>query len=331
MNKILERNPQILNNFLNYLLGIENYSINTIKVYNSALYMFFKFIISYMKLNIDIKKINTLILLQVRKSDVIAFLVHCNFTRDNSPVTRQNKLIAIRTFYDWLLSTTPGGYLIVNPSKDIPNIQKIEKIPKYLTLEQARKIQEVFTIKNSRNPIRNNAIISCFLSTGARASELINANLCDVNLKDNTINIIGKGKKERVLYLNEKSKDSLGKYLYVRNKRKKIVSLNEPLFLNKNGCRLGIDGVEDICNKAFELIGLENYGYTTHTLRHTATCLMYRYVTQDLLVLRNFLGHESVTTTKIYTHIYNKRLKEAVDKNPLNILEKTENREEEVA
>lgn len=331
MNNIYEKNPPILNNFLNYLLGIRNYSIRTIKSYNSSLNMFFEFILKYMNLKIELKKINTIILLQVKKSDIIAFLVYCNFTRENTAETRQCKLAAIRTFYKWLLSTIPGGYLQINPTSEIPNIEKIEKIPRHLSLDQAKRIQEIFTLENSRNSERNNAIVSTFLSTGARASELINANLQDLNLKAGTLAVIGKGNKERVLYLNNTCKEKLAKYLERRNRNKKVVSLNEPLFLNKNGSRIGIDCVENICEKAYKLMGLSNCGYTTHTLRHTAATMIYIYVSQDILLLKEFLGHESITSTQIYTHIYNKQVKEAVDKNPLNNFEKTANREEEAA
>lgn len=310
--------PEILTRFDNYLLGIRGLSTNTIKAYNINLLMFFKFIISYMNLKIELNKINTIVLLQVKKSDIIAFLVHCNFTRDNTAETRQCKLAAIRTFYEWLLSTTPGGYLQNNPTKEIPNIEKVEKIPRHLSLDQAKRIQEIFTLENSRFAIRNNAIISTFLSTGARASELINANLKDINLKNNTLTVIGKGNKERTLYLNKTCKEKMSKYIEQRNRNKKIVSLNEPLFLNKNGRRIGIDGIEDICEKAYKLMGLSNCGYTTHTLRHTAASMIYMYVTQDILLLKEFLGHKSISTTQIYTHIYNEQVKEAIDKNPLN-------------
>lgn len=323
--------PEILTRFDNYLLGIRGFSINTIKAYNINLLMFFKFIISYMNLEIELTKINTIVLLRVKKSDIIAFLVYCNFTRDNTAETRQCKLAAIRIFYDWLLRTTPEGYRQLNPTKDIPNIEQIERLPKYLSLDQTKRIQEIFTLENSRFAKRNNAIISTFLSTGARVSELINANLKDINFKNSTLTVIGKGNKERTLYLNETCKEKLSKYIEQRNRSKKIISLNEPLFLNKNGRRLGIDGVENVCEKAYELMGLSNCGYTTHTLRHTAATMIYIYVSQDILLLKKFLGHESIISTQIYTHIYNKQIKEVVDKNPLNDFGKITNREEEAA
>lgn len=327
----LSESPDILKNFLNYLLGIKGYSINTIKAYNGDLIMFFKFINKYLNFNISIMKFNALILFQVKESDVIAFLVYCGFSRNNNANTRQCKLAAIRTFYNWLISTTPRGYTQENPTREIPNIEKVERIPRHLSLEQAIKIQEIFTLENSRFYIRNNAIISMFLSTGARAFELINANLKDVNLRDNTLIVLGKGNKQRKLYLNQTCKEKLSKYIEQRNRQRKIINLNEPLFLNKNGSRIGIDCVENICEKAYELMGLSKCGYTTHTLRHTAASMIYIYVTQDILVLKEFLGHKSIATTQIYTHIYNEHIKEAVDKNPLNNFEKIANREEEVA
>ena len=280
MNDIFKNNPPILNNFLNYLLGIENYSKKTIKAYNTALNIFFKFIIRYMNLNIDTKKINTLILLQVKKSDIIAFLVYCNFNRNNSPQTRQCKLVAIRTFYTWLLSTTPEGYLSINPANNLPNIIKVERLPKYLSLEQAKKIQNIFTLENSRNPLRDNAIISTFLSTGARAFELINANIKDISFNNNTITVLGKNNRERTLYLNRSCKEKILKYIKQRE-RKNMISLDEPLFLNKNGHRLGIDGIEDICNKAFKLIGLNNMRiYYTYIKAYRSNNDVYVYNTR---------------------------------------------------
>lgn len=323
--------PEILIEFDNYLLGIRGFSFNTVKAYNTNLMLFFNFIISYMDLKIKINKINTLVLLQVRKSDIIAFLVYCNFERDNTPTTRQCKLAAIKTFYKWLLHIIPGEYIKENPTNDISIIEEVEKLPKYLSLDQAKKIQEIFTIKNSKFPIRNNAIISTFLSTGARATELINTNLGDLDLNANTLTVIGKGNKERILYLSNTCKEKLNRYLEQRNRHKKNISPNDPLFLNKNGSRIGIDCVENICKNAYKLIGLSNYKYTTHTLRHTAASIIYLYVKQDILLLKEFLGHKNISSTQIYTHISNKQVKEAINKNPLNNFKKSKKREGEAA
>lgn len=314
----LNKNPKILNDFLNYLIGIENRSFNTIKAYNSDLNQFFYFIKEYHNIDVSIKDFNIFILLQVTKSDIIAFLVHLNFNKNNNPYTRQRKLSAIRTFFKWLLSIYPGGYERENPTKYIPNIEKVIRIPRHLSLDQAKKIQTIFTIKNSKFPSRNNAIISLFLNTGIRVSELININLSDINLNNNTIKIYGKGNKERIVYFSNSCKQILLEYINYRNRHGKIIDLNSPLFMNCRNKRIGIDGIEDVCKKAYKLMGLDYCGYTTHTLRHTAATLIYIYVTQDILVIKEFLGHATILSTEIYTHTYNEKLKEAVNKHPLN-------------
>lgn len=316
-----DKNPTILNNFLNYLLAIENYSENTIKAYNIDLLQFFSFIKQYLKIAVEVKEFNVFIVLQVKKADIIAFLIYLNFTRNNNPYTRQRKLTAIRRFYKWLLSIHPSGYTIENPARTIQDIEKVARIPKHLNLEQAKEIQDIFTLENTKFPVRNNAIISLFLNTGMRVSELININLRDINFEKNQISIIGKGNKERIVYFSNSCKEKLKKYIEVRNRNKKIINIEEPLFVSYQNKRIGIDGVEDICAKAYKLLGLEDYGYTTHTLRHTAASLMYIYVKQDILLLKSFLGHASLDSTQIYTHVYNKQVKEAVDRNPLNIIE----------
>lgn len=312
-----DENPKILNSFLDYLQGIRGYTEETIKAYNSDLLQFFNFIKTYLEIQVTIKDFNIFILLQVKESDILAFLVYLNFTRNNTANTRQRKLCAVRRFYKWLLFTNPTIQK-ENPTTNIPNIERVIRLPKHLTLSQAQKIQEIFTLKNTKYPLRNNAIISLFLATGIRVGELININLKDIDFNTNSITVYGKGNKERIVYFNDKCKKKLLKYINVRNKDKKIIDINEPLFISYQHKRLGIDGVEGICEKAYILMGLENYGYTTHTLRHTAATLIYIYVAQDIFLLKKFLGHADVSTTEVYTHVYNKQVKQAVDKNPLN-------------
>lgn len=319
MNVNYKTNPAILNNFLYYLQGIRGYTEETIKAYNSDLLQFFRFIKRYDNISINIKEFNLFILLKIKEADIMAFLVYLNFNRNNKPETRQRKLCSIRTFYKWILQNNPCVSK-ENPTIGISNIRKIVRIPKYLNLEQAKKIQKIFTLENTKFPIRNNTVISLFLNTGVRASELINMNIKDINLKNNSIIVNGKGNKERTVYFSNSCKEQLIKYLNIRNKDNKIININEPLFLSYHKKRIGIDAIEDICNKAYKLMGLENYSYTTHTLRHTAASLMYIYVKQDILLLKKFLGHVRIDTTEIYTHTYDKTAKQAVDKNPLNEL-----------
>lgn len=208
-----------------------------------------------------------------------------------------------------------------NPTKNIPNIEPCIRIPKFLSLQQAQKIQKVFTIRNCRNPYRNNAIMSVFLSTGIRVSELINIDIKDIDFNHNTIIIFGKGNKQRKVYFSDYCKQQILKYLTIRFKENLFI-LNEPLFINIKHNRIGIDGIENICKQAYALLNIHERGYSTHTLRHTAAYLLHRYSKADILLLKEFLGHKYISTTEVYTHAYNEEVKEAIEKNPLKEFQK---------
>lgn len=313
-----EEKPLVLKEFLSYLLVIRGYSINTIKSYESDLLNFFSFIKEYLEIAISIKDFNVFILSMVTEKDILAFLVYLNYSKDNTVVTRKRKVSAIRSFYKWLFNTYDIGANIENPTKNIPPITSNIKFPKYLNLEQAKKMINIFTLENSQMPLRNNTIITLFLNCGLRASELINLNESNINLKDKYIKVYGKRKKERIVFMNDATVKQLRKYLRAKNNNSNIKLLNEPLFINHQHKRIGIDGIEDICKKAYKLAGLDGLGYTTHTLRHTVAMLLYRYSKADILIIKELLGHESIKTTQIYTHMYNERVQEAYNKNPLN-------------
>lgn len=309
--------PTILNNFINYLISVKGYSLLTSKNYFLDLMLFFNFIKKYLNLKIEVKDFNIFILANIKENHIVAFLIYLNYHRDNSSATRQRRLSSIRTFYKWLFINYPPFNEKENPTKYIGNIERTVRLPKYLTLEQSIKIQEVFNINNSKFPYRNNMIITLFLHTGLRASELININLKDIDFENNLIRIKGKQNKERAVYIDKVLRKKLKQYLKIRNKNKSVININEALFISYHKKRLGIDGIEDICSKAYKLLGIEDYGYTTHTLRHTAATLIYSK-THDLLILKEFLGHAQLSTTEIYSHVDNLQVRNAVDSNPLN-------------
>lgn len=312
-------NPSILKNFLYYLISTKGYSIHTIKNYQLDLMLFFKFIREYLHINSSIKNFTVFILGNIDEHTITAFLVYLNYYRNNSASTRQRRLSSIRSFYKWLFKNYPPFSDKENPTKYIPNVEPVVRIPKHLNVEQAKRIQTIFTLKNTKFPQRNNLIITLFLHTGLRISELIGININDISFSDNSILIRGKNHKERKVYLNKYVSIKLKDYLNTRNKKNKILKLNEPLFISYQNKRIGVDGVEDICKKAFFLLGLKDYGYTAHTLRHTAATIIYNY-THDLILLKNFLNHANISTTEIYTHVNNEQLRQAVNKNPLNII-----------
>ncbi len=325
MNIFSNKNPDILNKFITYLLNIKHYSISTANEYKLDLLIFFRFIKQYCNISIKISEFNSSVLLSVKESDILAFIVYLNHNRNCTASTRKRKIYAIKAFYKWLFAFYSIKN-IQNPAEELPNIQQIQRLPKYLTLEQAKKLKNVFDTTNSKFPLRNNTIITLFLENGLRVSELININLSDLNLNDNYIKIIGKGNKERLCYLNKNTKEQIKEYIQTRNTGKEnIINIKEPLFLSYRKSRLNRRTVEEITEKAYKLAGLENLGYTTHTLRHTSATIMYQYTNADILLIKEFLGHSSVQSTQIYAHINNEQIRNAVESNPLSnfMIEKT--------
>lgn len=315
-------NPAILNEFLDYLFFIKKYSINTVKEYSYDLMLFLKFLKDYMNISKNVSEFDIFVLSKVREEDILAFLVYLNYSRDDSGVTRKRKLASIKSFFKWLFANYPIGN-IENPAINIQFCQIEERLPKYINLENAKKIMHIYNDNNSRYAIRNNTILSIFLNCGLRVSELSKINLNDIDLENKTIKIVGKGNKERIVYLNDYVVLQIKKYLQLRNKDIEVINLEDPLFLSSRKGRLTISAIQNICLTAYKLADLDDYGYTTHTLRHTAATIIYQYVKPDILLIKKILGHSTVMSTQIYTHISDKKIKECFDKNPLSDFEVT--------
>lgn len=308
----METNIPILNNFLYYMLSVKNCSINTVKNYSQTLQIFFDFIIKYLDWSIKPKDLTVFLLGNIEESTIIEYLIYLNHYRNNSSNTRKKALSAVRGFYKWLFMKYP--YTLknkINPTMDLPVINNVRRLPKYIKLEDAMKLQHIFNSTNSRFYIRNNTIITLFLNAGLRASELININISDIDFSNKQVRIIGKGNKERIVILNNKCMTSITKYLKTRNDTEK------PLFITTNNKRFTLMGIEEVCQKAYKLAGLNNCKYSAHILRHTSATYLYKS-SQDILVVKEFLGHSSIEATEIYTHVMSKALKDAVNKNPLN-------------
>ena len=136
------------------------------------------------------------------------------------------------------------------------------------------------------------------------------------SFRDNTLRVLGKGNKERILYLNEACMDALRDYLEERKEYTKIVD-QDALFLNRQGRRLGQRRIQQIITELLEKAGLSNMGFSTHKLRHTAATMMYQYGNVDVKVLQEILGHEHLNTTEIYTHVADVQKEDAMASNPL--------------
>lgn len=307
----------IIVDFLNYMDAIKNKSKNTISEYASDLRLFFR----YMKVarglvppdlpfsEIDIRDIDEKFIKSISLTDAYAFLSFCKEERENSPRTRARKVSTIRAFFKYC--TVQRRIIKENPMQELDTPKLKQTLPKYLTLEESRKLLEIAA--DGPNKERDFAIITLFLNCGMRLSELVSLNYTDIR-DDNTIKITGKGDKERTIYLNDSCIDAIKAYMKVRP-RDGVVD-KTALFLSSRLKRISPKTVQHIVYTALDKAGL--HGYSVHKLRHTAATLMYQYGNADVLVLKEILGHENVGTTQIYTHVVNEQLKTATDSNPLN-------------
>lgn len=196
-------------------------------------------------------------------------------------------------------------------------------MPKYLSFDDSKKLLEVTADENDENKERDYAIITLFLNCGLRLSELVGINISNIDFNENRLTVIGKGDKERTIYLNKTCVNAIQGYLTVRTKegvKNDSKGSNKALFLSKRKERISNRMVQYIVEKELRKAGLDTSKYSTHKLRHTAATLMYQYGNVDIRALQELLGHESISTTEIYTHVSNEQVRDAVERNPLNNL-----------
>ena len=200
---------------------------------------------------------------------------------------------------------------------EVPKIKK--SLPKYLTLEQSL---ELLNSIETGAPERDYCMITLFLNCGMRLSELVGINISDI--QDNTLRLIGKGNKERIIYINQACLDAIQNYLNVRNQQPGIKDKNA-LFLTRNGTRIGARRVEKIVEEVLRKAGMANQGFSVHKLRHTAATLMYQHGNVDIRILKDVLGHANLGTTEIYTHISNQQMESAMNQSPLSKVKSKKN------
>lgn len=307
--------------YLEYLSAIKNKSELTVLEYASDLRMFFRYIKRSRGLvdknipfeEIGISDLTDDIIFNITLNDAYAFLAYCRSERKNSSNARARKAVAIKRFYRFL---EVNSYIEKNPVMHLESPQTKRGLPKYLSLEQSVALLESVDGKFKE---RDYCILTLFLNCGLRLSELVGINLSDIK-DDNTLRVLGKGNKERTIYLNNACVNAVEAYLRVRPADG--LKDRNALFISKQKNRISRQTVQKIVEGCLERSGLAGMGFSTHKLRHTAATLMYQYGNVDPLQLKEILGHENLSTTEIYTHVYNEQLKAAVDSNPLNQLSK---------
>lgn len=312
----IDKLPELIISFVNYQLIVKNKSELTVLEYASDLRTFFRYLKRYkndlssdIEFNqIDITDINEDFIKSVTISDIYSFLAFCQMNLGNSSKTRARKVSAVRMFFKFL---SGQGIIEDNPAQDLdsPNVRK--SLPKYLTLEQS---QDLLDAIDGQFYERDYCIITFFLNCGLRLAELVSLNLNSIR-PDNSLIVIGKGNKERIVYLNDACVHALNRYLQVRP-RDGLKDRNA-LFISRQKNRISRRNVQVIVKKFLESAGINEDGYSVHKLRHTAATLMYQHGNVDVLLLKEILGHENLATTQIYTHVANDQIRNAVDSNPL--------------
>jgi len=309
--------PLPLMSFLNYMETIQGKSKNTVKEYYYDLRTFFRYLkvqrglvpktAEFEKIRIDDVDID--LIKSVTLNDLYGFISYVSFKRDNSNSAKARKVSTLRSFFKFL----HGKMKMIdeNPASELETPKTPSRHPVYLTLAEARELLEAV---EGEFRDRDYCILTLFLNCGLRLSELVGINIS--NIRGDTMTVIGKGNKERTVYLNDACLKAIEDYLRVRPRDG--VRDRDALFLSKRKQRISNKTVQHIVKKYVEKAGLDTERYSTHKLRHTAATLMYKHGDVDIRALQQILGHSSISTTQIYTHVDDKRLRDAIKKNPLS-------------
>ncbi len=317
-NNILLDCPIPLRDFLFYMETIKGRSPRTVEGYYIDLRTFLRYIKRVRNLvpptlafeEISIGDVDMSLIATIMLSDAYEFLHFTANERSNSGVTRSRKVSSLRGFFNYL--TVKAHLLEQNPVREleVPSFKK--SIPKYLTLENSIELLASAEAETGESRLRDYCIITLLLNCGMRLSELVGINQTDI--RNNQLRLLGKGNKERIIYLNDACLSAIEAYKAVRPKDTKE---KNALFVSRNGTRISRRRVQQIVENQLTAIGLDHKGFSVHKLRHTAATLMYQYGHVDIRMLKEILGHVNVGTTEIYTHISSEQMEDAAKRSPL--------------
>ena len=335
----MDRNdaPQVLRDFLIYHETIRGHSKATVDEYYLDLRNFFR----YLKLSrgsvdrkteldeIGISDIDISFIRKVTLSEVYDYLTYLSRDRIKqansaepafgiSQTSRARKIAAIRSFFKYL--TVKAKLLDENPVQDLDSPKIPKSLPRYLTLEESRRLLMAVEGKNKE---RDYCILCLFLNCGLRISELVGLNVSDY--RGESMRVLGKGNKERTVYLNDACRDAVERYLEIR--KDLVPPRVSAMFLSARRSRMSVDAVQVMVKKNLTRAGRDASLYSTHKLRHTAATLMLQNGV-DVRTLQEVLGHENLNTTQIYTHIDNAELRTAAAANPLSTFSPDDSKKE---
>ncbi|AQT68305.1 Tyrosine recombinase XerC [Anaerohalosphaera lusitana] len=250
-------------------------------------------------------------------TDVIrGYLAHLN-QKGYSKSTTARKLATLRSFYKFLVRR---NFIDSNPVTPVKTPKQEKKLPRFLEYEEVQRLLNAPSTKNWLGA-RDRAILEVLYSTGMRVSEIVSLNMDDVDFLGEVIHIRGKGKKERIAPIGSNALQAIQRYIEFRNRRMQNDSNFDAkvLFANKHGKRLSVRSVRRKMDKYLIEAGLDP-DISPHTLRHSFATHMLNNGA-DLRSVQELLGHQSLSTTQVYTHLTTTRLKEIYDKaHPLSEL-----------
>ena len=300
------KTPKFVEDFANYLVAIRNLSQVYIKNMTVTIEQFLEFI-NVHKFKNKYNTIEDITLNEIRSlnnSDIYSFIFFLaeSHYQNNSRVI---KIEHLKTFFDYLFNIKHT--IFKEPFKKINSERKLEKkLPNYLSLDEAKRLINLYENSTDEIEIRDNAMLHIFLNCGLRLSEIKNLNIEDINFKLLPYN-----------YLNKKTKDALIKYLKIRdNSHDNNKKHNNALFLTFYGYRMSQFTINKIVKRAYRKAELDENVYTVHTLRHTCATLLYRSGV-NIKTIQELLGHVHIDTTEIYTHLDNQEVKDVMFEHPL--------------
>lgn len=313
--------PRYITDFLNYLETIKGKSENTVNGYKIDLILLFRFLKVYKGYfipegiefeEIYIGDLDENFLKSIKLIDLYSFLSFTEKQRNNGTYARARKVATIKSFFKFLYGK--AKLINENPALELESPKINKRHPIYLSLDESLDLLNSLDKKNI-NYYRDYCILTLFLNCGMRLSELCSIQVDKI--KGDTLTIIGKGNKERTVYLNEACIKAINDYLNVRDDSQAWDNDKKYLFLSSRNAPINKRTVELLVKKHIRNAGLIDEKYTPHKLRHTAATLMYKYGNVDIRSLQSILGHENISTTQIYTHIDQDLLRDAVKSNPL--------------
>ena len=308
--------PPLIRDFLVYHETIQGHSRQTVDEYYLDLRSFARYLKqardpslrSVPMDHIPLDDVSLELFQSVTLTDVYSYM---NFlTRDKglNAASRARKVATIRSFYKYL--TNKAKLLTKNPVQDLDSPRQKKSLPKYLSLDESIDLLESV---DGKNATRDFCILTLFLNCGLRISELVNLNVTDV--RDNQLRVLGKGNKERILFLNDACVKAIQDWMIDRNALT-LIDQNALFVTLQNRRRISVAAVHKLVKKHLADAGLDSTQYSAHKLRHTAATLMLQNGV-DVRTLQEVLGHDHLNTTQIYTHVDNDDLRAAARANPL--------------